>query len=350
VATSAIKSILIIRLSAIGDIVMSTLILEPLTAKYPEAKLCWLVQPEAADLLTENKLLDEVIVLPRKKWRQLYQEGKWLTLAREIGRFRKLLRSKKYDMVIDAQGLLKSGILARFSGAKKRIGLGSREGSHFLMTKVIERPANDKRIGSEYRCLIRALGMDESKCRMRVSIASDDEEFARRLVNEHSLARSYAVVCPFTTRPQKHWFDKNWNIVINRVDRELGMPVIILGGPGDREAARVLVDSNDNNVTNMTGKTRLRQAAALIKNAKLLIGVDTGLTHMGTAFEIPTIALFGSTCPYLETDSNKTRVIYRNLECSPCRRKPTCDGDYTCMKLITADEVIDTARELLPKA
>jgi len=329
---------------------MSSLIIEPLRSTYPEAKLCWLVQTEAAGLLTENKLLDEVIILPRGEWKQLYQERKWLTLAREIARFRKQLRRKKYDMVIDAQGLLKSGIWAWFSGAKKRIGLGSREGSHFLMTKVIEKPTNDKRIGSEYRYLTRTLGMDESKCRMHVSLANDDEDFARRLVNERALTRNYAVVCPFTTRPQKHWFDKNWSIVIDRVGRELGMPVIILGGPGDQEAAEAIIERTSIRLFNLVGKTNLRQAAALIKNASLLIGVDTGLTHMGTAFEIPTIALFGSTCPYLETDSNKTRIIYKNLECSPCRRKPTCDGDYTCMKLITADEVINTARELLPKA
>ena len=89
--------------------------------------------------------------------------------------------------------------------------------------------------------------------------------------------------------------------------------------------------------------------AALIESARLLVGVDTGLTHMGTAFEIPTVAIFGSTCPYLKTDSPRTAILYKNLECSPCRRHPTCGGAYTCMRLVTVNEVMAEARRLLGK-
>jgi lipopolysaccharide heptosyltransferase I len=344
------KTTLFIRLSALGDIIMSSYVATVLHERLPGARIVWLVQQEGKDLVDHNENVDDIIILPRKEWRELWVQRKWFLLVREIYIFRRNLRSYNFDLVIDAQGLLKSGIWAWLSGAPRRIGLGSKEGSQFLMTHVIDKPKGDMRIGSEYRHLIRELGFDGSGYRMHVGLAPDDDRFTENFIKDNGLATGYIVLCPFTTRPQKHWIDSHWAKLIDRINNELKLPVVILGGPGDQEAAEAIIERTSIRLFNLVGKTNLRQAAALIKNASLLIGVDTGLTHMGTAFEIPTIALFGSTCPYLETDSNKTRIIYKNLECSPCRRKPTCDGDYTCMKLITAEEVIDTARELLPKA
>jgi len=92
------------------------------------------------------------------------------------------------------------------------------------------------------------------------------------------------------------------------------------------------------------------QSAAVIKNAALMIGVDTGLTHMGTAFMRPTVALFGSTCPYLITASPATRVLYHPFPCSPCRRSPTCSGEFPCMADITVAEVMENSVQLLESA
>ncbi len=97
----------------------------------------------------------------------------------------------------------------------------------------------------------------------------------------------------------------------------------------------------------MAGETSLSQAAALISRARLLVGVDTGLMHMGIAFAVPTIAIFGSTCPYLDTGRDNTRILYKALDCSPCRRRPTCDGRFDCMQEIGVEEVLGNARELL---
>jgi len=155
------------------------------------------------------------------------------------------------------------------------------------------------------------------------------------------------VICPFTTRPQKHWFAAHWRALVPRLSAELGLQVLMLGGPGDVEAARELAAGVD--VVNLVGETDLQTAAGMIRDCELLIGVDTGLTHMGIAFDRPTVCLFGSTRPYLRSDSDRTRVIYHALECSPCRRNPTCNGAYTCLREITPDEVIGEAHALLPE-
>ena len=97
----------------------------------------------------------------------------------------------------------------------------------------------------------------------------------------------------------------------------------------------------------LVGKTTIPQAAAVIKGAALLIGVDTGLTHMGIALDIPTICLFGATRPYLDTQGTSGTVLYHPHDCSPCRRSPTCGDDFTCMKAISTEEVLQTARKTL---
>jgi heptosyltransferase-1 len=100
-------------------------------------------------------------------------------------------------------------------------------------------------------------------------------------------------------------------------------------------------------VLSLAGATRLPEAAALIRHAALVIGVDTGLTHMGLAFARPTVALFGSTRPYLDTGRRNGRVIWLGLECSPCHRRPTCENQFHCLRMITTENVMIESKQSL---
>ncbi|MEJ2576500.1 MAG: lipopolysaccharide heptosyltransferase I [Gammaproteobacteria bacterium] len=341
------ERILIIRLSAMGDIVMASPLIDALRARRPDAYLAWLVQPEFAPLLRDHPGLDEVIVWPRRPWGELWRARRYHDLWRSVQAFRDELRRRQFALVFDMQGLLKSALFAWLSGAPRRIGLDSREGSGRLMTEVVSSTAADGGlIGSEYRHLAGLLGLDTDRFAMRVGIG----EAARRAVAQR-LAQTtppIAVICPFTTRPQKHWTDDHWIDLARRLRRELGASVLMLGGPGDTAAARAIAGHAP--VHNLVGETDLQEAAEVIRRAACLVGVDTGLTHLGTAFGIPTVALFGSTRPYLRTDSPRTRVIFHALTCAPCRRRPTCGGAFTCMTGITPDEVLRALRPLLEAA
>jgi heptosyltransferase-1 len=338
--------ILIVRLSAIGDIVMASPLIRALREHYPAAHIAWLAQPEAVPLLAANPRLNEVIVWPRGEWQRLWREKHYWQLARVMFTFRRDLRARGFDLVLDIQGLMKSGLLAWMTGAPQRIGLGSREGSARLMTRVVDKPQGDRRIGSEYRCMAEALGLNPGSFEMEVALSAEDETFVASLIAECGLQDGYAVICPFTTRPQKHWVETRWPELVARLQNDLGLAVVMLGGPGDAEAAaRIAADAPT--LHSLVGHTGLAQAAAVISRARLLVGVDTGLTHMGIAFAVPTLAIFGSTCPYLDTGRDNTRILYKALDCSPCRRRPTCDGAFTCMREINVDEVLGTARELL---
>lgn len=337
------QRILIIRLSAIGDIVMASPLIRTLRRSHPGARLSWLVEPAGAGLLRDNPDLDEVIVWPRAEWRELWRMRRYRALARAFHTFVGDLRRRRFDLALDLQGLLKSAVWARLSGAPERIGLGSREGGALLMTRVIARPRDDARIGSEYRHLAAALGLAGGDFAMHIAVNDADEAYARAYA---AATGPYAVFCPYTTRPQKHWFEARWPQLAEIVISRFGLTPVLLGGPADITAAARLQQANPQ-LRSEVGLTTLTQSAALIKHAACLVGVDTGLTHMGIAFGVPTAALFGSTRPYLDTTRANARVLYHRLDCSPCRRHPTCGGAYTCMRLIEVTEVADTLAPLL---
>ncbi|MCB2262735.1 MAG: glycosyltransferase family 9 protein [Candidatus Thiosymbion ectosymbiont of Robbea hypermnestra] len=338
--------ILLVRMSAIGDIVFASPLIATLRRACPRAHIAWLVQPEYRALLERHPDLDEVIVWPIHEWRALWRQRRFGALARSLGAFREHLRARRFDLALDLQGLLKSGLVTRLSGARERIGLGSREGSRWLMTRVLPRGGEPARIGSEYLFLARTLGLPAQDFSMAVHYGPEAADFARNLIANQGLSRGFAVLCPFTTRPQKHWFAPRWAELAERLHAELALPVVVLGGPGDRAAAGRIRDLAAGRPLVLAGKTTLLQAAALIDRSRLLVGVDTGLSHMGIAFDRPSLLLFGSTRPYLETTRANARVLYHRLDCSPCKRRPTCDGAFTCMGSIQVDEVLNAARDL----
>lgn len=335
-----------IRLSAIGDVVMATSVINVFRRAYPDSYITWLVESKAKDLLAENTLLDEVIVWHKAEWKELLKRGKIITLTKEISHLVRQLRRIPYDIAIDMQGLLKSAVFAYISGAKDRIGLGSKECSNILMTKVIPRRYDDKRISSQYLQLVESLGLEPGDFLMNIAISEKDEGFAENFKVKSNIER-YAVICPFTTRPQKHWMEGRWSEFSDKILEDYNLPVIMLGGKGDIPASNRIESMCRKKIFNMSGKFTLMQSAALIKHSSLLIGVDTGITHMGIAFNIPTIAIFGSTCPYTDTRKKNTIILYKNMECSPCRRRPTCDGHFKCMEAITVEDVLRKVSYLL---
>lgn len=340
------KSILIIRLSAIGDVIMASGLIPALRKAYPNARIAWLTESANADLLRHNPLLDQVYLWPRSRWRQLRRERRCREFAWEAYDSIRALRAEGFDWVIDLQGLLKSGVWAWLSGGRRRIGLGSREGSQFLMTEVIDRRVDNLRIGKEYRKLAETLTGRNDTFALDIAISEDDRKGARALLESAGVIGKYTVICPFTTRPQKHWFDERWTELVARLVGERRLTIVVLGGPADKARAEIIADQTPG-LINLAGRTSLGQCAAIIEKAKLLIGVDTGLTHLGIALGVPAVAIFGSTRPYLDTGRATARVLYEPLECSPCRRRPTCGGTFDCMGLHTADKVFDVAAQLL---
>ncbi len=350
--------ILLVRLSAIGDIVFASPLVAALRRLCPRAHIAWLVQPECRALLGHHPDLDEVIVCPLGHWRRLWRERRFVELGRRLLAMRETLREQHFTVAIDLQGLAKSGLLTRLSGAAERIGLGSREGSAWLMTRTVQRGGDPARIGSEYLFLAQALGLPTDPFEMAVHYDPAAARTADETLVREGLTSGFVALCPFTTRPQKHWFEDRWADLARRLRRDLGLTPVLLGGPKDREAADRIADTAADGsegerrpaLVNLAGQTSLTEAAALIDRAALLVGVDTGLSHMGIAAGTPSVLLFGSTCPYLETTRANARVLYHRLPCSPCKRRPTCAGAFTCMREIRVGEVLAAACQVIGRA
>ncbi|PKN13403.1 MAG: lipopolysaccharide heptosyltransferase [Deltaproteobacteria bacterium HGW-Deltaproteobacteria-4] len=342
------QSILIIRPSAMGDIIMASPMLAALRRAYPQARISWLVEPGLADLLQHNPDLDELILWPKGEWNRFVREKRYFELLRRIIALRRELRSHRFDLAIDAVGLVKSRFLLWLSGAQETIGFLSKEPGAFLLDRKVSKGKNDPAMSSEYRQMIVALGLDPGPFVPQIFVAPGDREIARQLFASLGVGNDYLVFAPFTTRPQKHWFDERWSLLAGELVDKFGKSIIILGGPGDAErGAEIVRQSGRAQVYSLCGRMTLGQSAAVIEGATLLIGVDTGLTHMGTAFSLPTLALFGATCPYQTTPSPRTRILYDALSCSPCRRKPTCHGQFDCMRALTVEKIVVAATTLL---
>ncbi len=345
---STVESILLVRLSARGDVTFASALIPCLRERFPDARLGWVVEEASSDLVAEHPDLDEVILLPRGRWRRMRAEGGRFPV-REMAEWTAKLRDRRYQIAIDLQGLLRSGLVTWLSGAPVRIGLGSKEGSGVLMTHVVPRDrGNLRRVSSEYHWLAEELGLQPGEFHMSVHLAEEDRAGAERYVTELGLGGGFVALCPFTTRPQKHWTESGWAALAREMLERSGLPAVFLGGPGDREAMDRIATGLERTgisvhrtegVVDLVGRTSLGEAAALVGRAKGMVGVDTGLTHLSISFGTPTVALFGSTTPYLDPPNVLTRIVYHPLDCSPCETRPTCDGAFTCMRMIEVDEV-----------
>jgi heptosyltransferase-1 len=340
--------ILIIRLSAIGDVFFCTSLLKGLKELHPASEVTWLTEPMGARILCGHPLLDRLLTLPRRQWVADFKGLHWIRLAGSMRTFLKDLRRDHFDLVIDPQGLLKSAIWAKAARADRRIGVNGRDGSRHLYDTVIRMEAQPQPpILSEYRKLLELLGGDPARASMQLHVVDTHQQQADAFLKDHNAAQP-VVFCPFTTRPQKHWFNKEW-ARLGEILTEAGLgPVVILGGPGDGEAAREIARQMSTEPVIAAGEERpIGFALGILKRARGIVGVDTGLTHAGIAFNRPTLCLFGSTRPYVKTGSPWARVLYHDLDCAPCKRHPTCDGRFDCMRLHTAETVARNIMELM---
>lgn len=340
-------SILVIRLSAIGDIVMASGIIPLLHRAFYQPRIDWLVQPECEELLSSTSGLNEVKVWPRQRWARLLKGIRWYALGKEFHLFASSLRQAQYDLVLDLQGLWKSALCAYATGVNHRFGLDSREGSGLLMTRVVKTAQNDREIGSEYKRLLQELGISPEGYALGLETSASDQAAVQQLLQTHLGKEEYLVLSPFTTRAQKHWFEDRWVELAKRIGHRIGIRCVLLGGPGDIEAAARMESRADGHIVNLTARTSLRQSLAIVQQSKALIGVDTGITHMGVLSNIPTVALFGATRPYLKTTNTRAIVLYKEHPCSPCKRSPVCSGEYPCMAEHDVDSVFTQARNVL---
>jgi len=343
--------ILLVRLTAIGDVLMTSPVPEALRAAFPLAHIAWLVEPLSAPFVQINPSVDEVIVLEQmRRWQRLSSEGKVVPLLREIRQFSRELRARRFDIAIDCQGLLKSGILTWLSGAPRRIGFTPpRECNHLFLTDRVTRPPHPTRITEPYLTLLTALGIPAVPRRPVLPIPTQERVEAQEFLAAHGIfGHAYAACCVSTSRPQKDWVWPRWRELAELLRERLGLRTVFIGGPERRVDSLQLVEGCPAQPVSAVGCTSLLQSAAIVQDASLVVGGDTGLTYAGFATDTPTVALYGSTEPTWLVEEPCAAVCFHPQPCSPCHRRPKC-AHYDCMQAITVEEVVGTAVKLLQR-
>lgn len=336
--------ILIVKLSSIGDVIMATPVAKALRFAFPDSHISWIVEPKAKDVIQGNPYVDEVIVWERPPmvgWNPMSLVAMWMSLQ-HLG---KELRARKFDITIDLQGLMRSALVARQSGARRILGYANgREGSRLFYTHRFRSPGNS-RCPQDYLDMLRLLGIRSADTEKHIPVSEEDRSYAQTLLDgEKSLcmpgpARIVALA-PATTWPQKHWTVEGWAGLADGLISEHNALPVFLGAPGDAALISRIQGLMNNKASCLAGKTTLKQAAAVIQRSDLFVGVDTGLLHMSTALCRPSIGIFGATGWRHLAGEENLHVVAKDMPCMPCMRHPTC-SDTDCMRAVTSQEVLD---------
>lgn len=341
------KSILIIKLSAIGDVVHTLPFLEVLRKKFSEARLDWVVEEESSQIVEAHKGIDNVIISRRKSWQKRLLKGRKRSAAfREIIQFLKELRSNEYDLVIDLQGLFKSAILTGLSRGKRKIGASwGREGSQLFLT---ERPYfvdTDKHAVDKYLKVAEYLGCEKDSWKGHIPIRESDKKSIDKVFHDRGIKdQSLVAINPFAKWTTKLWESERFAALADRLQKELACDIIFTGSKQDQAEIDDIIDGMDEKPTTLAGQTTLKELAYLYSKCQLLVTTDTGPMHIAAAMGCPVVALFGPTAPWRTGPYGKGHTVVRDeIECSPCFNKK-CDH-VSCMRNITVDRVFETVKE-----
>lgn len=351
-------NILIVKTSAIGDVTHTMPALTCLRNHFPEAHITWLVEEAASDLIVDHKSVDRVLVSKRQKWVKEFRDGRWLGSFRKAKGFVRQLREREYDLVIDFQGLLKSGIWVWLSKGKKRVGFGRgmqhSEGSYIFLNKRV--PAVDMEIHALDRelLLLEAIDVPCAGITYDFPITQLHRQKIDQLLNEAGFQKGkqpLIAINPQTKWVTKLWYNDRFAEVADRL-ADQNVFVVFTGGAADTLVISEIQKKMRQVSLDLTGKSSLKELAALYERADVVISTDTGPMHIAAAVGTPVVALFGPTAPWRTGPHGEKHQVLRNaLPCSPCFKRQCLlnEEKKKCMEKISVNQVVDAAVDLLRK-
>lgn len=287
-------NVLIVRTSSMGDLIHTWPALTDLARHYPNIRISWLAEENFADIAGLHPCVREVIPLAWRRWRrQIFSASSW----REIRALRKQLKGTKWDLVIDSQGLLKSAIPARMAGAPLA-GLdwtSCRESlASLLYSKTYRISWAQSAVARNRELFSRVFGYS----------VTGDPVFGIHAGERPSWlpAQPYVMLLHATSKESKEWPENQWLDLSARLYERFGMvSVFPWGNPRERERAQRLASLCPQAVC--APRMSLREAADALAHAGAVVGVDTGLSHLANALDVPLVAI------YTDTDPASTGVV-----------------------------------------
>ena len=357
------RKILLIKLSAVGDVVQTIPLLNALRRRYPSAQIDWLVKPALAELLQHNPAISNVIEFGG-------DDGSFVDYARLAGR----LRANAYDLVLDMQGQLRTALFVLASGAPVRIGFdrprasvwdasprqfpaearkhawqGAREGSWLAYTHSIPIPTLDIHAVDRYLSVGPMLGFSPGRPDFSFPLAQEASTRVEALLHRHGVAGApLLTIAPGTIWETKHWGTEKFADVARHFLRR-GFAVALMGSRRERavceEVARLAPGAVD-----IAGETTLAELAALIRHSAISVTNDSGPMHLAVALDRPVVGIFGPTDPvWIGPYGHPDNALRAGVPCSPCllRQLSRCHYGHVCMERVSASAVIERMEQIL---
>jgi len=329
--------ILIVRLSAMGDLIHGIPVLGALRQALPEAFLGWVAEGSNADLLEGHPALDRLIRVPRG----------WLKSPQAVWSLRKELRQQRFDTTIDLQCLSKSAIAARLSGAPRRIGYAGklgREISRWLNNELID--VNQQHVIDRYLGILQPLGIVDPEVRFDLSEQPHDRQFALGALDRLGLSPAqFAIVNPGAGWKSKLWPAERYGELAQQLSAQHGLPSLAVWGPAEEMSLAEQIVAHSGGAAQLAPATSMAQLASLSRRARLFIGSDTGPLHLAVAVGTPSISLHGTSLA-AETGAygQQHRSIQAWYDNSPGKRR---QADNAAMRSISVQTVLTACAELL---
>ena len=367
--------ILLIKPSALGDVVHTLPVLVKLRARYPRAQIDWLITPENAELVRYHPALSNVVLFARRDFSK--RGRRWRAFVSFFDLL-KQIRSAKYELIIDMHGQVRSAFFSLISGARVRIGFdrpvkrgltvsaehdlknipshgwrGAREGSWIAYTHRIPIPTLDVHAIDRYLWVAPLLGLDDNPPDLTIHLSPQATNKVNRLLEERGVpvSKPLVVLVPGTIWETKHWTIEGFAGVARHFLQD-GFAVALAGTMRDQQRCQQIAAAATG-TCDLSGKTTPADLAALIRRAEVAVTNDSGSMHVAASLGKPMVSVFGPTNPvHIGPYERPESVVRVDLPCSPCnyRRLSQCPFDHNCMKQVTSAMVVERVRKILSTA
>jgi lipopolysaccharide heptosyltransferase I len=340
--------LLIVKPSALGDVITALPVVHGLRRSFPEAEIDWIVRDIYAPLIADQPGLRRVITYDRALLGRFWRPGAGMRHMRELKR---TLRQGGYDWAIDLQGLLRSGAFAKWSRATVRAGFAdAREGASLLYTHRFDLPVGEYHTVERNIALAERLGVDARPGDLRLTVSDETRARVAELLAANALAeRRFLAVAPPTRWQTKTYPVRRWRQMLSELPADL--PIAILGSQGDREQCGSIADAVDSAVS-LAGQTDLPVLAGVLEAAGAVVCCDSASKFIAQAVGTPPVVLIGPTLaertgPYPEASAGGVSIV-ADVPCQGCLKRRCPHG--TCMDLIPPGRVAAEAMRLLETA
>ena len=339
---NGVPRMLIIRFSAIGDVVRVLPALHALRDAFPHAQIDWAIEPKSLDVIAGHPALDQIHVFERP-------EGLWEG-TRCFREFCATIKNNHYDMVLDFHGILKSGLVMRASRAKDRYAFTpprSREMSHLFANQRVDLPSTQMNRIRENLAMSQLVGAAGTNLDVILTVPEETQDAVEEYIQtEFQSGKQLVAVHAPVERPEKQWPLENYATLVDLLLADGRFEVLLTWGPGQRAIAATVQEMAKRNPHIAPETPDLKHYAWLVKQCDLYFGGDTGPMHIASAMDVPVVAVFGGTSPAKHHPMRlPSTVLYEGPEVlehnlTPAEAKPHLDA-------ITPEMAYDACIEIL---